>query len=78
MRNPSDGSRSSQKRRLSRNSSSLPENSEYRPDLFTPVAVFQFLQAGVGKAVLPEHRKGFFKHSFTAKFSRARHIHSLL
>jgi hypothetical protein len=31
-------------------------------------------QADVGEAVLPEHRKGFFKHSFTAEFSRAGHI----
>src|SRR6267143_1485872 len=35
--------------------------------------LFQFLQAGVGKAVLPEHRKGSFEHSFAAEISRAGH-----
>ena len=39
-----------------------------------PGGLLQFLQAGVGKAVLPEHRQGLFKHSLTAEISTARHF----
>jgi hypothetical protein len=41
-------------------------------------SLLQFLQADVGKAVLPKHWKGFFEHCLTAEISRARQTSIML